>query len=157
VPDCGQLTSTTVMVMRIPRRERNALHVAGFRVAPPAASWSMVQPLLSCQIRHSFTIWSVLIRAWCAAAQVAALEQEAAELRAAARRVAPLRLPAAADVLASLGLDKWQDARLAPKVRARQQEQVFAPYTLWVCWSWVAKCRSPLSLGLNNWQYAPPR
>ncbi len=52
-----------------------------------------------------------------AGAQVAALEQELAEARAAARRGAPpLRLPAAADVLASLGLDKWQDARLLPKV-----------------------------------------
>lgn len=52
-------------------------------------------------------------------AQVAALEQEAAELRAAARRSSQLRLPAAGDVLASLGLDKWQDARLQPKVSAR--------------------------------------
>jgi hypothetical protein len=49
--------------------------------------------------------------------QVATLEQEAAELRAAARRSASARLPGAGDVLTSLGLDGWKDARLRPKVR----------------------------------------
>ena len=48
---------------------------------------------------------------------MAALEQEAAELRAAARRSATARLPGAGDVLTSLGLDGWKDARLRPKVR----------------------------------------
>lgn len=43
------------------------------------------------------------------------------ELRAAARRAPPLRLPAATDVLASLGLDSWKDSRLGPKVPAPQE------------------------------------
>ena len=50
--------------------------------------------------------------------QVAALEQEASELRAAARRTASVRFPGAGDVLTSLGFDGWKDARLRPKVRS---------------------------------------
>ena len=48
---------------------------------------------------------------------MAALEQEAGELRAAARRGLSTRLPGAGDVLTSLGLDGWKDARLRPKAR----------------------------------------
>lgn len=53
-------------------------------------------------------------------AQVAELERVVGELRAAARRAAPLRLPAAADMLASLGLDSWKDSRLGPKVSEKK-------------------------------------
>jgi hypothetical protein len=64
--------------------------------------------------------------------QVVALEQEAAELRAAARRSASARLPGAGDVLTSLGLDGWKDARLRPKVRLCRVVELTVPSVIHV-------------------------
>ena len=109
-------------------------------------------------VQHRGPLTAPNDRVFCPPCQVAALEAEVAELRAAARRAAPLRLPAPADMLSSLGLDKWQDVRLARKkvceylcgvsLKVCRCVSLFACHAgacwvLWCCSTAMDQCRGP--------------
>ena len=91
---------------------------------------------------------------WWFPLQVTALEQEAAELRAAARRSSSARLPGAGDVLTSLGLDGWKDARLRPKVRSCHVLELGVPSVIHVSRS-CEMCLVTLHVVVHQCQHRP--